>query len=63
MRKVYVESDGMSFAIEMLSRVKKAGTQISKVPISYHQRTEFSKLSRFEDGFDIFHKILEEAFS
>lgn len=60
-RRVETEADGMPFAIEMLARAKKAGARICEVPISYHERKGFSKLSRFEDGFDILRKIFAEA--
>jgi glycosyltransferase involved in cell wall biosynthesis len=62
-REIKTEADGMPFAIEMLARAKKAGARIAEVPISYHERKGFSKLSRFEDGFGILRKILSEAFS
>jgi glycosyltransferase involved in cell wall biosynthesis len=62
-REIKIEADGMPFAIEMLARAKKAGAKIAEVPISYHERKGFSKLSRFEDGFGILRKILSEAFS
>jgi glycosyltransferase involved in cell wall biosynthesis len=62
-RKIKTEADGMPFAVEMLAQAKKAGARISEVPISYHSRRGFSKLSRFEDGFGIFRRILAEALS
>lgn len=62
-RKIKTEDDGMPFAVELLARAKKAGARISEVPVSYHPRRGVSKLSRFEDGFSIFRKILAEALS
>lgn len=60
-RRVRIESDGMSFAIEMLARAKQAGARISEVPISYWPRYGNSKLNRFRDGFDILRTILRHA--
>jgi hypothetical protein len=62
-RRVKTEADGMPFAIEMLAQAKKTGARISEIPVSYHARRGVSKLCRFEDGFDIFRKILAEALS
>ncbi len=62
-KKVRIKADGMPFAIEMLSKAKKAGAKIAEIPISYHERKGFSKLNRFKDGFNIIKKIMVEALS
>lgn len=63
LKQVKIDSDGMSFATQMLSKLSNSGARISEVPISYHVRKGKTKMKRFTYGFEILRVIFSEALS
>jgi len=53
-----LQSKGMEFALEMISKASRRGLRVSEVPIDYFVRTGTTKLNRFEDAARSFRFIL-----
>lgn len=50
LKKLPLKCRGMEFASEMIIEAAKRGLRIVEVPIRYHRRIGYSKLSSFRDG-------------
>lgn len=60
-RGLVLKEDGMPFAIEMLNEARRSKARIVDVPIAYHRRMGYSKLSPIRDGVRILRAILRLA--
>jgi dolichol-phosphate hexosyltransferase len=60
--KQYIESDGFSIEMEMITKMVKLGFYICSVPITYDRREGESKIEAIKDGLHILYMFFKNLF-
>ncbi len=59
LKEIDIESEGLSWEVEMTTKVLKKGFKVAEVPIEYSERIGRSKLNPIKDGFHFLKVIIK----